>query len=205
MKNQRSSSSIFSFNQINGFAVVSVLSSLVFSPISNALEVGGAFHKGSDSGMVALSAHVTDVFQKGSPFHWSASYNYINGIDVDWNNNSRSFDTHTIDATFLYRHRIKSYSKFFQKVSIDFQAGLSVNLTESKFVWNDTDTPNIEDRIFSERGDINPVVAIAANYKIDKNKSVHIGVKHLPSFSEFKSISTVYAGFTYRFVNSFGY
>ena len=208
MKNKRLNSLLLtytkkSFAKATSIVAISASSLLLLSPAVNALEVGGALHKGSDSGMIGLSAHVTDAFQKGSPFHWSASYNYINGIGVNWNDKSRDFNTSTIDATFLYRHRIKSYSKFMQKVSIDFQAGLSINLTENKFKW--PDALDLEEQHFSDRGDVNPVIAISANYKFDPNKSMHIGVKHLPSFSDFKSISTVYVGFTYRFVNQFGY
>lgn len=181
--------------------IASVVFSLLLAPVTHALEVGGALHKGSDSGLTALSMHVTDSFQKGSPFHWSASYNYINGINATWNNSDKNFNTSTIDATLLYRYKIKSYNKFMQKVSIDYQAGLSLNLTDNKFTWPDLS----EEQQFSKKNDINAVIAVSANYKFDKNKSMHVGIKHLPSFSDFKSISTVYVGFTYRFVNAFGY
>ena len=162
---------------------------------SYALEIGGALHKGTDAGTSAISLHALNEITKGSKFKWSVSYNRLNKINVEWNNSELDFSTNTIDATILYRQKLRSYSSFFNKVSIDYQAGISFNLTDNKFYWPDLD----EEKYFSNKSDINAVIALSANYELDRTKSMYIGVKHLPSFSDFNSISTVYLGFSYKF------
>lgn len=205
MKSKRISSQVFPHKNKVCITLTSALSLLTLIPSTQALEVGGALHKGSNLGLTALSLHVTDSIKKGSPIHWSAAYNYINGINVDWNNKDRNFNTSTVDTTLIYRHKVKSYSKFFQKISIDYQAGLSLNLTDNKFKWPEVNGQVAYEEQFSKKNDINAVIAVTGHYKFDHAKSMHVGIKHLPSFSDFRSISTVYVGFTYRFVNAFGY
>jgi len=201
MKSRYVMSCFKTFKNNTAVATACILSALVFLPSVNALEFGGELHKGSESGLSAISIHTSDTFTKGGSLYWSASYNYLNGLSVDWNDSELEFNTSTIDATVFYRQKLKSYSKFWQKVTIDYQAGISVNLTENKFTWPELN----EEKQFSNKNDINAVIAVSANYKVNKSTSVHVGIKHLPSFSDFESISTVYAGFTYRFVNAFGY
>lgn len=168
---------------------------------SYALEVGGALHKGNDSGSSAISLHMLNQITKSSKFNWSLSYNKLNKLKVEWNNRELDFSTNTIDATILYRHKLKSYNAFFKKVSIDYQAGVSFNLTDNKFYWPELD----EEKYFSKKKDINAVIALSANYKLNKSTSMHIGLKHLPRFSNFNGISTVFIGLNYKIGNRSNY
>ena len=184
----------------NLFAASSVLISASFLTCNaSAIEVSGNFHKGDESKTTGFSFVLADKFSKGGNLYWSVAYNSLDKVKVEWNNDELFFKVDTIDALVSYRHKIQSYNAFFKNLTIEYQVGASIALTENKFTWPETPGLEEEVRYFSEDNDVNAVIGVGARYKLDRNTSINFGVKYQPSFSEFGDISSAYIGLTYRF------
>lgn len=166
-----------------------------------ALDTSFSLHKGDESKTKGISVGLADQFSKGSPWYWSLAYSTLDDVQVKWNNDELYFKNDTVDALISYRQKLKSYNEFFKKVTIEYQFGASVALTENKFFWQDLN----EEKYFSEKNDINAIVAISAHYNFNKKTAVTLGIKHQPSFSEFGSISSVFLGINYKFGKAVGY
>jgi len=172
---------------------------------ANALEIGGNFHKGSESKSQGFSFALADTFTKGGNIYWTVTYNSLDNVKVNWNRDELFFKIDTIDALVSYRHKIQSYNSFFKNLTIEYQIGASVSLTENKFTW--PQTPGLEEEVkyFSEDSDINAVIGVGAYYKLNRNTSINFGVKYQPNFSEFGAVSSVYIGLNYRFGRGLDY
>jgi hypothetical protein len=184
----------------NFFAVSGILiAANIFSFNARALEISGDFHKGSESKSQGYSFALTDTFTKGGNIYWSVAYSSLDNVKVEWNNDEQFFKIATVDALVSYRHKVQSYNSFFKNITIEYQVGASVALTENKFTW--PETPGLEEEIkyFSEESDINPIIGVGAYYKLNRNTSINVGVKYQPSFSEFGAITSAYVGVSYRF------
>lgn len=168
---------------------------------SQAIETNFSLHQGGDSDTQGLSFSVADQFSKSSQFYWSVGYSYLDDVKVEWNNQDLFFKVDTVDAILSYRYKPKSYNQFMKQLTFEYQIGASVALTENKFVWSDLN----EERYFSEKNDVNPLLGFNVRYAIDKNTSVVTGFKYQPSFSDFDDITSVYLGISYKFGNQFGY
>ena len=203
--NEQESLNVSDLNQThfklrNLFAASSVLISASFLTCNvSAIEVSGNFHKGDESKTTGFSFVLADKFSKGGNLYWSVAYNSLDKVKVEWNNDDLFFKVDTIDALVSYRHKIQSYNAFFKNLTIEYQAGASIALTENKFTWPETPGLEEEVRYFSEDNDINAVIGVGARYKLDRNTSINFGVKYQPNFSEFGDISSAYIGLTYRF------
>ena len=182
-------------------ALIGFSSFILITPSSLASEAGLGLLKGDESKTQGFSLSFGDQIARGSQFHWDLSYNKLNDVKVDWNNRSLYFTVDTIEALVSYRQRIKSYNAFTKNLIFEYQAGVSVALTENKFFWPELN----ETKFFSETGDINGVIGFAIQYKLGKSTSLKLGIKHIPSFSEFDSNSTVHLGFIYRFGTRYNY
>tara|TARA_R110000737_G_scaffold86588_1_gene119298 strand:+ start:187 stop:801 length:615 start_codon:yes stop_codon:yes gene_type:complete len=166
-----------------------------------ALDTSFSLHKGDESKTKGISVGVANNFTKGSNWYWSVAYNTLDDVQVKWNNDELYFKTDTIDALISYRQPLKSYNEFFKKITIEYQIGASVALTENKFFWQDLN----EEKYFSEQGDINAVLAVAAHYNFNKKTALTLGVKYQPNFSEFGDVSSVFIGINYKFGKVVGY
>lgn len=165
---------------------------------TSAVETHFELHKISDSGTSGYSVGVSDNFFKQKAFNWQISYNQLQDVNVEWNNQDWDLSISTVDMLLTYQYSpSSSYNKFMNKFTFELLAGASVSLTENKLVFEDNQLDY--EKIYSEQGDINPVVAFEIAYKTSKSTSIHIGVKHYPNYSEFESISSVYIGFNYLF------
>jgi len=182
-------------------ALISFSSFFLIVPSSVASEAGLGLIKGDESKTQGFSFSFGDQIARGSQFHWELSYNKLNDVKVDWNSRSLYFTVDTIEALVSYRQRMRSYNTFTKNLTFEYQAGVSVALTENKFFWPELD----ETKFFSETSDVNAVVGFAVQYKLGKTTSLKLGVKHIPSFSGFGSNSTVYLGFIYKFGTRYSY
>jgi hypothetical protein len=171
----------------------------------NAIEFAGNFHKGDESKTKGVSFVLADYFAKGSHFYWSVAYNSLDKVKVEWNNDELFFKVDTVEALVSYRHKIKSYSDFLKNITIEYNFGASVALTENKFTWPETPGLEEEVRYFSQENDINAVIGVGAHYKLGSNTSFNFGLKYQPSFSEFGDVTSVYVGVSYRFGRGFDY
>lgn len=176
-------------------AWLTVLSSLVVALPAQSVEISASFHQGDQSQSKGYSLAVTDNFARKSPFYWTLAYNKLDKVFVEWNDSSLYFPLESIETSLSYRQKPSSLSPAMRRFSIEYQAGISTALTENKFVWTELN----EQKYFSERGDVNGFVAITVHYKFASNTSMHLGLKHLPSLSEFGSISSVFVGFSHKF------
>lgn len=174
---------------------ITTFSLLIFSVSSNAIEIGARYQQGDESDTKGYSLSLSNNIVQGSSFYWELSYNKLNDIKVKWNSKDLFFPVESVEALLSYRQNLKSFNRFIRNISFEYQAGLSVGLTENKFIFDGLN----EEKIFSEKGDINAVVALSMHYNFDKNTFIEIGVKHLPSFSEFNSISTAFIGLNFKF------
>lgn len=174
--------------------VVIMLSSIALS--SQAVELGVNYQQGQYSETKGGSIYVADKFYNRSNFYWTVSYNQLNDAPVEWNNKELFFDIETVDALVSYRYSPSSYFKsFINDFTFEYQAGVSVVLTENKLVW-----PALQQEMFfSESGDANAVVAFSVYYNFSRNAAFNFGIKHQPSFSNFDSLSSVHLGFSYKF------
>ncbi len=191
------------------YCCIGLISALAISFQSQALEGNLQIHKGEESGAVGYNLSLSDRFSPGSGFGWNISYNHLSELAVTWNEDDLYFDSDSVEVLGTYRYTPKSYNSFLNSLIFEFQAGASVQLTENKFIW-ETDkngTPLSEpiEKFFSEQGDINPVLAFLTHYKFSRKTQMHLGLKYYPSYSEFDGQGTIFAGFTYRFGNQFGY
>jgi len=187
-------------------ALLGMLSFIFLNPASHASEVGIGLLKGDESKTQGVSLSFADQFSRGSQFYWELSYNKLNDVKVDWNNSTQYFTVDTIEAMVSYRQRIKSYNAFTKNLTLEYQAGVSVALTENKFFWPKGEKiTSDETKYFSESGDVNGVVGFAVHYKLGKNTAMKLGIKHIPSFSGFGSNSTVHLGFIYKFGTRYSY
>ena len=194
--------SIAMLQKIKRIAVITALfTSLSFSINTHAIEAGIALHKGSESKTTGFNLSVSDNFSKKHNLYWTVAYNKLNDIKVDWNKRELFFSVDTVEALVSYQQKLRTYDSFLKNISFEYQAGLSVALTENKFTWEALD----QERYFSEQGDINAVLAFATLYNINKNSVVKLGIKYQPSFSDFGSVSSLYLGFTYKFGRQIGY
>lgn len=168
---------------------------------SYAIETSMQLHKADQSGAYGISLGIGDNFFNQREFNWAVSYNRLEDVNITWNDDDINFSLDTVDLMLSYRYYPKSYNHFIKSLIVEFQAGVGVALTESKFIW-----PNLnEEKIFSEQGDINGVVAFMVHKKFTKQVSMHIGLKHYPDYSEFGDVSSVFLGFSYQFGKQLGY
>jgi len=179
------------------------LAGLLTFSCTNALALDTSFslHKGDESKTKGISVSVADNFAKGSNWYWSFAYNTLDDVQVRWNNDELYFKTDTLDAAISYRQQLKSYNDFLKKVTIEYQVGASVALTENKFFWQALN----EEKYFSEKGDINALLSVSAHYNFNKKTALILGVKYQPNFSEFGDISSVFVGINYKFGKVVGY
>ncbi len=181
--------------------ILSVLAICSFSLATHALGVGAEIHKGDESKTTGFNLSVSDSFSRKHNLYWSLAYNNLNDLKVDWNSRELYFSVDTVEALVSYQHKLRTYDSFLKNIVFEYQAGISVALTENKFTWEALE----QERYFSEKGDINAVLAFSTHYNINKNSAVKLGVKYQPSFSEFGSVSSIYLGFTYKFGRQVGY
>jgi len=194
--------SIRSVNMLKKIAVIlSILASASFSVNLYALELGAAIHKGDESKTTGYNLSISDDFSRKYNLHWILAYNNLDDIKVSWNEQDLFFSVDTVEALVSYQQKLRTYNSFLKDITFEYQAGLSVALTENKFTWDALG----EERFFSEKGDVNAVVAFSTLYNINKNSLVELGVKYQPSFSEFGSVSSIYLGFTYKFGSQVSY
>lgn len=168
---------------------------------SYAIETSMQLHKADQSGAYGVSIGIGDNFFNQREFNWAVSYNRLEDVNITWNNDDIDFALDTVDLMLSYRYYPKSYNQFIKSLVVEFQAGVGVALTESKFTWSELN----EEKTFSEQGDINGVVAFMVHKKMTKQVSMHIGLKHYPDYSEFGDVSSVFLGFTYQFGKQLGY
>jgi len=177
------------------------LFALFISLNSTALESSISVHKGDESKTTGFSLSITDDFSRKNNLYWTLSYNKLNDVNVDWNERALYFSVDTLDALVTYQHTPNSYNQFIKSLTFEYHAGVSIALTENKFTWPELN----EERLFSEKGDINAVLAFAVKYKFSKKTSVNLGLKYQPSFSEFGSVASIYLGLSYKFGSEYGY
>lgn len=168
---------------------------------SHAIESSIQLHKGDQSGAYGFTLGVSDNFFKQKELNWAVSYNRLEDISVTWNNDEIDFSLDTIDLMLSYRFSPKSYYKFVKSLTFEFQAGVGIALTENKFLWPELN----EEKFFSEQGDVNGSVAFLIHKKLNKEMSMHLGLKHYPSYSSFGDISSIFLGFSYQFGKKTGY
>ena len=173
------------------FAVsLTVLSLVVVSLPSQALEIGGSAHQGTEYETQGFSISIANNFSRKSPFYWSLGLNRYDEVLVDWNNNSLKFPINSAEASLSYRHQFTARSHMMRRFTMEYQLGVAAVLTENKFTWVELN----EEKYFSETGDINGFLAISAHYQLSSNVSAVMGVKHFPKMSEFGSMSSVFLG-----------
>jgi len=168
---------------------------------SYAIETSVQLHKADQSGAYGFSLGIGDNFFNQREFNWAVSYNRLEDVNITWNNDDINFALDTIDFMFSYRYYPKSYNHFIKSLTVEFQAGVGVALTENKFLWPALN----EEKYFSEQGDINGVFSFMIHKKFTKQVSMHIGLKHYPSYSEFGDVSSMFLGVTYQFGKQLGY
>jgi hypothetical protein len=193
----------------NVFAVggVFIATSFLASHV-NALEIAGNLHKGQESTSKGYSFSLADSFTKGSNLYWTVAYSNLEKVKYDLPftiTDERFFKINTIDGLVSYRHKIQSYNAFFKKLTIEYQLGASVALTENKLIYTDPKSLDTVEIYPSQENDINMVLGVVAHYKLNKNTALNLGVKHQPNFSEFGAITSVYVGISYRFGRGLDY
>lgn len=181
--------------------ILIAFASFGFSINLQAIEIGAEIHKGEGSKTTGFNLSVSDNFSRKHNLYWTLAYNNLNDIEVSWNDSELFFSVDTIEALVSYQQKLNTYDSFLKNIVFEYQAGFSLALTENKFIWEELD----QELFFSEKNDINAVLAFAALYNINKNSAVKLGIKYQPSFSEFGSISSIYLGFTYKFGRQIGY
>jgi len=201
MKNENLTKRVGSHLMKKSVLVAAALFIATIAPAANALEGTLQIHHGQEKGSVGYTLAVHDQFSRRSPFGWNVSYNRISKVGVNWNDTDLFFDSNTIEAMATYRIQPKSYNKTVNALMFELQGGISLQLTENKFVWEDLD----QERYFSKKNDINPALAFITHYRFNRKVKVQIGIKYYPTFSEFDGVGSVFAGFTYKFGNQFGY
>jgi len=186
----------------NKIAIAGILTLGCFNAM--ALDTVLSLHKGDESKTVGLSITLADNFSKNSNFYWSLGYSTLNDVKVEWNNDDLFFKNDTVEALLSYRQKLTGFNNqnsFLKNITIEYQIGASVGLTENKFFWTDLN----EEKYFSETADINPIIAISTHYNFSKKSAIILGLKHQPNFSEFGNISTLFLGINYKFGRAAGY
>jgi hypothetical protein len=168
---------------------------------SYAIETSMQLHKADQSGAYGVSVGIGDNFFNQREFNWAVSYNRLEDINITWNDDDINFALDTVDLMLSYRYYPKSYNHFVKSLTVEFQAGVGVALTENKFIWPELN----EVKVFSEQGDVNAVLSFTVHKKLTKEVSMHIGVKHYPDYSEFGDVSSIFLGFNYQFGRQLGY
>ncbi len=168
---------------------------------AHALDANVSVHQGDESDTKGASFTFSDRVSKSSNFYWNVGYSYLDDVKVEWNNRELFFKVDTVDLIVSYRHRPKTNSPTMRKFSFEYQVGASMALTENKFIWPELD----EEKYFSEKNDIKPMMGFNVHYSTSKNTAFNVGFKYQPSFSEFDDITSVYLGFTYKFGHRSGY
>lgn len=141
-----------------------------------------------------------DLFDQQT-INWQVAYSRLEDVNISWNNDEIDFSLDTVELALSYRYYPSSYNKFIRSINVEFQLGAGVALTENKFEWPELQ----EEKFFSEQGDVNPFLSVLLHKELSKNISIHLGVKHYPSYSEFDDISSVFIGFNYQFGRQVGY
>ncbi|NQY63513.1 MAG: hypothetical protein HRT38_07210 [Alteromonadaceae bacterium] len=172
-----------------------------FSMNSFALEIGAALHQGDERKMKGFNLSVSDQFSRKHNLHWSISYNSLNDVRVSWNTQSLFFSVDTAEALISRQQKFRTYNSFLKNIVFEYQVGVSLALTENKFTWAELN----EEKFFSEKSDVNAVLAFSTRYNFSKSAAVKLGFKYQPNFSEFGNLASVYLGFTYKFGNQVGY
>lgn len=173
--------------------VATILVSTAFN--TYAVEWGGQYLHGSDSGSDGFGISLSEKFSHKSPFSWTLGYSKLNDVVVDWNGSELTFPIETIDAYISYRFTPHSYNPAATGLSYDLFSGISVTVSENKFTWPELN----EEKYFSETNDINFLMGGALRYTFTSAVSVQLGVKYYPDFSDFDDVTSMYAGFYYRF------
>ena len=180
----------------NKIVLINVLFSLlVLSFQSKALESSIQVHKVDQDKSYGYSLALGGSFFNQKAFNWQVAYNRLEDVNIAWQSDEIDFSLDTADFALSYRYYPSSYDKFVRSFNVEFQVGAGVALTETKFEWPELE----EEKYFSEQGDVNPFVSVLVHKEISKSTSIHLGVKHYPSYSEFDDISSVFIGFTYQF------
>lgn len=173
------------------FAVfLTVLSLIVITLPTQALEIGGSAHQGTEYETQGYSIFIADNFSRKSPFYWRLGVSRYDEVLVEWNNSNLKFPINSAEVSLSYRHQFTSRNPTTRGFSMEYQLGAAASLTENKFTWAELN----EEKYFSETGDINGFLAISAHYKVSSNVSAIMGVKHFPKMSEFGSMSSVFFG-----------
>ena len=200
--NRNISLQLGAFGQWIRFILI-VLLSVCFIFNAKALEGSVEMHKALDAGSYGYSVGITDSFFKQKAFNWKVSYNQFNDLNVEWNNKDWDISIDTIDAMLTYRYFPKSYNKIISNLTFEIQAGATMSLTESRLVFPIEE--GLEDIVLSEKGDANAVVSLLVYYQMSKSTSIHVGIKHYPSYSDIGDVSSVFLGFDYHFGRKIGY
>jgi len=166
-----------------------------------AVETSLQVHKVDQDKSYGYTLAVGGNFFDQEAINWQVAYNRLGDVNITWNNDEIDFSLDTVELALSYRYRPSSYDKFIRSLSVEFQLGAGIALTETKFEWPELE----EEKFFSEQGDINPFLSVLLHKEISKNTSIHIGIKSYPSYSEFDDLSSVFIGFNYKFGRQVGY
>lgn len=175
--------------------VIASMTVISMSFTANATDFSINVHQGDQSDVKGFSFHVADSFAKKSNFYWQLGYSNYKDLSVDWNQDNLFFDISNVEAIVSYRHKIKSYNKFINSLTVEYQVGAAVVMTENKFTWPELN----EEKFFSEKGDVNPLVGVTLHYNFSRNTALVFGVRYQPEVSEFGDMSSIYLGVNHRF------
>ena len=168
---------------------------------SQAIETSIQAHKVDQDKSYGYTLALGGKFFDQKSINWQVAYNRLEDVKITWNDDEIDFSLDTVELALSYRYSPSSYDKFMRSLSVEFQLGAGIALTDAKFEW-----PELEqEKYFSEQGDVNPFLSVLVHKEISKSTSLHIGIKHYPSYSEFDDISSVFIGFNYRFGRQVGY
>lgn len=180
---------------------VGLLAVLTHCTAVNALEANIELHHATSSGTFGYAISAAEQFSTRSQYGWAVSYHKISGLSAKWNNEELFFDSATIDTVLTYRYRARSYNRLMKRLTFEVQGGVSWQLTNNQFIWKELE----QEITLSEKGDVNPVLAVLSHYKYSPKLSYQLGVKYYPKFSNFDDVTTIFAGVTYRFGKQYGY
>jgi len=168
---------------------------------SKAVETSIQVHKVDQDKSYGYTLAVGGSFFSQRAINWQVAYNRLEDVNITWNDDEIDFSLDTVELALSYRYYPSSYDKFIRSLRVEFQLGAGIALTETKFEWPELQ----EEKYFSEQGDINPFLSVLVHKELSKNTSIHLGIKHYASYSEFDDISSVFIGFNYRFGRQTGY
>ena len=175
--------------------LLTVLSLIVFSLPTQALEIGVSAHQGTEYETQGYSIFIANSFSRKSSFYWGLGFNRYDEVYVEWNDSNLKFPLNSAEASLSYRHQFSSRRARNGSLSMEFQVGAVAILTDNKFTWAKLG----EEKSFSETSDINGFVSISGHYKMSSKVTAIMGVKHFPDMSEFGPITSVFLGFKYSF------